>query len=170
MRRFFAFALSLVTTTAMANTAIETETAQIGNKGDIGFSQSIEFAKADDGSSGGTLTQFEYGLSDRAEILIEPFFYEWETPDGEKRVSGRGDLEITPSYMVIKEHSWVPAVLLASKIKVPTGAEKIGGTRKYDFYPYVILGQHYGDWTFNANLGVNFARPAEGGKFEKTTV
>ena len=94
---------------AFANTAIETETAQLGLQGDFAFSQSIEFAKGKYGSSGGTLTQFEYAITDRAEILIEPFFYLWDHPTkGEKREDGVGDLELTPSYMVVKENGWVP--------------------------------------------------------------
>lgn len=170
MKYFLLLFLSISTFNAFGNTAIETETAQIGKQGDVDFSQSIEYAKAKDGTSGGTLTQFEYGLSDRAEILIEPFFYQWDSPDGEKSVSGAGDLEITPSYMVVMENDWVPAILIATKVKVPTGSKEVGGTKKYDYYPYLIFGQHYAGWTFNANLGVNFARPAEGGAFARTTV
>jgi hypothetical protein len=142
---------------ASANTAIETETAQMGKSGDITVSQSVEFEKADDGKAGGTLTQIEYAITDRAEILIEPFFRRWEQPEGEDRVSGRGDLEITPSYMVVKEHDAVPAVIVAMKLKVPTGSEEVGGSKKYDYYPYIILGQHYAGWIFNANIGVNYA-------------
>ena len=143
---------------AYANTAIETETAQLGKQGEFAASQSYEYAHSRDGTSGGTLTQFEYAFSDRAEILIEPFFYVWDQPRGEARVSGRGDLEITPSYMAVVEDGWVPALVLATKVKVPTGTRKAGGSGKYDLLPYVILGQHYDAWTFNANLGVNFAR------------
>lgn len=80
---FALFALSVAA--VFANTASETETAQVGAKGDIGFSQSVEYAKARDGKSGGTWTQFEYGINDCTEILIEPFFYQFDSPDdGEK--------------------------------------------------------------------------------------
>lgn len=162
--------LAISTTSAFADTAIETETAQLGKQGDALISQSIEFVHGKDGSGGGTLTQFEYAITDRSEILIEPFFYLWEHPKGEKREDGVGDLEITPSYMVVQENGWVPAILLATKVKVPTGARNVGGTRKYDFYPYLIFGQHVGDWIFNANLGVNFARKIEGSGYDRTTV
>lgn len=162
--------LALNATAAIANTAIETETAQIGAKGDITFSQSIERARGRDGSSGGTLTQFEYGISDRAEILIEPFFYVFESPDDEQHVHGVGDLEITPSYKIVLEDGLIPDVLIATKIKVPTASTKVGGTRKYDVFPYLIFGQHYEKWTFNSNLGVNFAKPAEGGGYEKKVI
>ena len=106
---------------ARADTAIETETAQIGAKGDIGISNSVEYEWAKDGKAMGTLSQFEYGISDRCEILIEPFFQEWEFPDGESSENGLGDLEITPSYAVVQEKESVPALLLAMKLKVPTG-------------------------------------------------
>ena len=154
----------------LANTAIETETAQIGKKGDIGISQSVEYEKATDGTAAGTLTQFEYGITDRSEILIEPFFHLWEFPDDGPRAEGRGDLEITPSYMVLLEKGWIPAILVATKIKVPTGSKEVGGTGKYDYFPYLIFGQHALGWTFNANLGVNFAAPPEGGAPDQTVV
>lgn len=162
--------LALSSTAALANTAIETETAQIGAKGDITFSQSVEYAKAKDGKSGGTLTQFEYGITDRAEILIEPFFYVWESPDDGEKEHGVGDLEITPSYKIVLEDGLVPDILVATKLKVPTASTKVGGTKKFDFFPYLIFGQHYGDWTVNANLGVNFAKPAEGGSYERKVI
>ena len=114
---------------ARADTAIETETAQIGKKGDIGISQAYEYSTSKDGTSGGTLTQFEYALSNRAEILIEPFFYTWDHPDGEDKVSGLGDLEVTPSYMVVKENGWTPSVLAAFKLKIPMGSERAGSSR-----------------------------------------
>lgn len=150
---------------AFADTAIETETAQIGQKAEWNFSQAYEYESAKDGTGQGTLTQFEYGITDRSELLIEPFFYVKVSPDGEKSVSGLGDLEITPSYMVIKEVGWVPTTLLALKFKVPTGSTNVDSSGKWDYYPYVIFGQHYGGWTFNANAGQNFAGNAHGGGF-----
>ncbi len=170
MKYIFLFSLVITIPRAFANTAIETETAQIGKKGDIAISQSIEFEQAEDGKAIGTVTQFEYGMSDRAEILIEPFFHLWELPDDGPSEQGTGDLEITPSYMVAVEKGWSPALLLALKVKVPTGDKNVGGTHRFDYYPYIILGQHMGDWVLNANLGVNFAAPVEGGPGEKTVV
>ena len=34
--------------------------------------------------------------------------------------------------------------------------------------PYIILGQHYGNWIFNANMGVNVTTPADGGEYGTT--
>jgi hypothetical protein len=141
---------------ALADTAIETETAQIGARGEMNISNAIEGEKASDGKALGTLTQFEYGITDRCEILIEPFFQQWEFPDGEPSTHGRGDLEITPSYEVVREVGGRPALLLAMKLKVPTGSKPDFSTGEYDYFPYIILGKHMGDWTMNANLGVDF--------------
>jgi hypothetical protein len=169
-----AAAISIVsfgcTISASADTAIETETAQIGKQGDFAFSQSYEYGRSQDGTSGGTLTQFEYALSDRAEILIEPFFYTWDHPKGEDRVSGLGDLEITPSYEVSREDNWAPSILTAVKVKVPTGSRDAGSSGKFDFMPYLIFGQHLDGWTFNSNIGVNFSKPEDGGNYEATAI
>lgn len=142
---------------ARADLVLETETAELGKKGDVGLSAGVQFEKERDGGrTAFTLNQFEYAVSDRAELLIEPFFHEWDHPIGEARSQGRGDLEITPSYMVKLEKPRRPAVVLAFKLKVPTGSTPDISTGKYDYLPYVILGKHYGKYTLNANLGYNF--------------
>jgi len=165
---FFSSLFILYPHNAFADTAIETETAQIGEEGEVGISQSYGWVHSKDGSSGETLTQWEYGLSDRAEILIEPFFYTWDHPRGEQRVWGLGDLEITPSYMTVREKNWVPAILVAIKLKVPTGSKIVGGSGKFDYMPYLIIGKHIGKWTLNANIGVNITTPEKGGSYGKT--
>jgi hypothetical protein len=155
---------------ARADTAIETETAQIGEKGEIGISNSFEMEEGADGDAAGTLTQFEYGITDRSEILIEPFFQQWEFPDGMPSSRGAGDLELTPSYEFILEKGWRPAMLAAFKLKVPTGSAPYFSSGKFDYYPYLILGEHGGGFTFNANLGVDFITPEMGSGMDTQVV
>ena len=159
-------ALSLGSALALhADTVLETETAELGKKGEITISNSVQFEKARDGTrTAFTLTQFEYGVTDRAEILIEPFFQEWSKAKGGPTVHGMGDLEITPSYMIVldDEKGWRPAIVLAFKVKVPTARNRDIGTGRVDYYPYVIVGKKIGHWLLNANLGVNFiGRPKD---------
>lgn len=144
-----------LTGTAYADTVLETETAELGKQGDWLVSQSIQYERAPDGHSFATVTQFEYGVTDRAEILIEPFFQEWDHPKDGDAFHGMGDLEITPSYMVVLEGDAMPAIVLAMKLKVPTAKNRDIGTGKTDFQPYVIIGKHFGEWTLNANFGVD---------------
>ena len=152
-----------------ADTVLETETAELGKKGEITISNSIQLEHTPDGRTQFSLTQFEYAFSDRAEILFEPFFQQWEHPKGGKSFHGAGDLEITPSYMIYldDEKSWAPAIVLAFKVKVPTARNRDIGTGKYDYYPYVIFGKKFGHWLFNANLGVNFFGQTDGEPYRK---
>ncbi len=156
------FGAGLYVLPAHADTVLETETAELGAQNEWLVSNSIQFEKGPDGRARFTLFQYEYAISDRAEILIEPFFQEWVSPKGGEKFHGPGDLEITPSYMVSLEGDRAPAVVLALKVKVPTGKTPDIGTGKYDYFPYVILGKHYGDWTFNANIGVDFIGKVDG--------
>ena len=140
-----------------ADLVLETETAELGKQGDMLFSMALQQEWAKDGSRTlFTLNQYEYAITDRAEILIEPFFYEWDSPKGAKSFSGVGDLEVTPSYMVGLEELYFPAIVLAFKLKVPTATNRDIGTGKFDYLPYIIFGKTYGDWVFNANIGYNF--------------
>ncbi len=158
--RRFVLPISLVTSfaaTTWADTVLETETAELGKKGEGLISNSVQFEREKDGSrTAFTLFQFEYALTDRAEILLEPFFQEWDNPKDGKSFHGAGDFEVTPSYMVVLEKQYVPAIVLAFKLKVPTARNRDIGTGKYDYLPYVIFGKTIGKWVFNANVGYNF--------------
>ena len=144
---------------AQADLVLETETAELGKQGTFATSAGVQFEKARDGSRTiFTLNQFEYAVTDRAEILVEPFFQEWDFPKGGDRFHDMGHLEITPSYMVVLDDpkTWFPAIVLAFKLKVPTAHNPDIGTGKFDYLPYLIFGKTCGDWVFNANLGYNF--------------
>lgn len=151
----------LVALSAHADTVLETETAELGAQGQWLVSNSFQLERAPDERHNFTLFQYEYALTDRAEILLEPFFQEWIYPKNGESFHGAGDLEITPSYLVLTETDDRPAVALALKVKVPTASDAIG-TGKTDYYPYVILGKHFGDWIANANLGVDFIGKVSG--------
>ena len=148
-----------------ADLVLETETAELGKKGDGLISAALQVERDKDGGLAYfTVNQFEYALSDRAEILIEPFFYEWDRPKNGPAYSGVGDLEITPSYMMMLDdpHSWLPAALAAFKLKVPTATNRDIGTGKFDYQPYIILGKNIGPWIWNANIGYDFVTHLKG--------
>jgi len=140
-----------------ADLVLETETAELGKQGHVALSAGVQFEREKDGSQTAfTLNQFEYAITDRAEMLIEPFFYEWSKPADGPLVQGIGDLEITPSYMVLLEKPYAPAIVLAFKLKVPTATNRDIGTGKCDYQPYVIFGKKFGHWILNANFGYDF--------------
>jgi Putative MetA-pathway of phenol degradation len=148
-----------------ADLVLETETAELGKKGDCLVSTALQVQREKDGSVAYiTLNQFEYGITDRAEILIEPFLHEWNRPKNGTAYDGVGDLEVTPSYMMVLDdsNSWIPAVVAAFKLKVPTATNRDIGTGKFDYQPYVIIGKTFGAWTWNANVGYDFVTSPAG--------
>ncbi len=149
--------LFLISSLVRADLVLETETAQLGKQGQGLFSAALQVERDKDGGTGYfTVNQFEVGLTDRSELLIEPFFYEWDKPKHGPAYSGVGDLEITPSYMAMLEQPLLPAVLFSCKVKVPTATNRDIGTGEFDYQPYVILGKTFDSWILNANLGYDF--------------
>lgn len=150
---------ALYTGAARADLVLETETAELGKQGDCLVSAALQFEREKDGGTAYfTVNQFEYGITDRSEVLIEPFFYEWNHPKDGPSYSGVGDLEITPSYLMVLDdpHSWIPAAVAAFKLKVPTATNRDIGTGEFDYQPYIILGKNIGPYIWNANFGYNF--------------
>jgi len=142
---------------ARADLVLETETAQLGKQGTFATSAAVQMERERNGGyTYLTLNQFEYAITDRAEILVEPFFYEWSNPKDGPSFQGVGDLEITPSYMIVEEKKWIPALVAAFKVKVPMATNRNIGTGEFDYQPFLIVGKTYGPWVFNFNIGYDF--------------
>jgi hypothetical protein len=148
--------LTIVQPQARADIALETETGDLGKKGESNFSQGIQFDHDREGRTVFLLNQYEYAMTDNSEILIEPFFYQWTKLKDGTSFHGIGDLEITPSYKFIPETDICPGIVAAFKVKVPMASNRDIGTGKFDYYPYFIINKHIGEWDFNVNLGCNF--------------
>jgi len=151
-----ASALCAAATQAHADLVLETETAQLGKQGEFNLSNALQSEQDSDGRALLTETQYEYAIDDRTEILIEPFFYEWDSPKTGAHQSGVGDVEVTLSHIVIAETDMRPAIVLAQKIKVPTATNDAIGSGKVDAQSYVIIGKSWGDTNLNINLGYEY--------------
>lgn len=171
---FITASLGLLTAGLLhADLVLETETAELGKKGDSLISAAFQVERDKDGGLAYfTVNQYEYAITDRAEILIEPFFYEWDRPKDGPSYSGVGDLEITPSYMMVLDdpHSWVPAAVAAFKLKVPTATNRNIGTGEFDYQPYIIFGKNIGPWIWNANIGYDFVTHVKGERFKDQVI
>lgn len=147
---------------AWADLVLETETAQLGKQGEFNFSNALQSEQDHDGRALLTETQYEYGVNDRTEILIEPFFYERDTPKAGRATSGVGDVEVTGSYIAVTETASRPALVIAQKIKLPTASNDAIGSGKVDAQSYVIIGKTWGDVHLNANLGYEYIGKVHG--------
>ena len=151
---------------ARADLVLETETARLGKQGQGTVGNAVQFEKDKDGKTVLTETAIEYAPTDRFEILLEPFFYEKQMPKEGDSVSGLGDTELTLSYLAVDEQEFVPAVVVAGKVKIPTASNNEVGTGKFDYTGYVILGKQIGPIDFNANLAYETFGSPDGEKLK----
>lgn len=148
---------------ARADLVLETETGRLGKKGTGTVGNALELTRESDGTIGvATLTAIEFAPFDQWELLIEPFFWDMTIPgDGSKITGGPADLEITVSYFAFVETQFLPAIVLAMKVKVPGGHNPDVSTGQADFTTYLILAKNIGGWDFNVNIAPEyFGSPA----------
>src|SRR5437764_6059945 len=94
-----AFPLLLATLFAaipsFASQPLETETARPLPRGVFKIEATAEYQHASDGTEHGIPLVFEYGITDRTEIAVEPVFGTSIRPKSGPSASGAGDVEIT---------------------------------------------------------------------------
>ncbi|MDQ6635159.1 MAG: hypothetical protein M3Z10_10445 [Gemmatimonadota bacterium] len=85
---------------------------------------------------------FEYGLTDRLGLLVEPVPYTAIRPQQGRRATGPGDIEATLSYLVLPETPTRPALTVSGEVKIPTARDALIGTGQTDYTGYLIASKH----------------------------
>ncbi|HEV7797512.1 MAG TPA: hypothetical protein VGO73_05125, partial [Pyrinomonadaceae bacterium] len=116
-----------------AQQPLETETARPPKKGAFEVQTSFEWQRSKEGTERAVPFAFEYGITDRLSIMVEPVFYTAIRPKVGTRATGIGDLEVTLSYLFAREKGWRPALAIAGEVKAPTARNALIGSRKTDF-------------------------------------
>ena len=155
----FAFALPWA---AYAGQPLETETARLLPQGQGNIQLVFEYQTSKDGKELALPLVFEYGLTDRLELTVEPVAYTSIRPSGEAGTSGFGDTEATLTYLVLPESVVWPAFAAAGEIKIPTTHDPLIGTGKTDFRFYGILSKRLGNFDMHINLGYTFVGSPSG--------
>lgn len=132
---------------------LETETARPVGKGGLELGSNFEYQFSSEGHELALPFAFEYGLTDRLELLVEPVAYTAIRPKVGPRATGGGDLETTVTYLVKQETSGAPAVALAGEIKFPTTRNTLISTGKTDFAGYLIGSKRFGRLDTHADVG-----------------
>ncbi len=138
-----AVAICMLSATAAAQ-VLETETARTLSAGRWEFGNAFEFQTSADGTETAIPFGFEYGLTDRLEILVEPVPYTAIRPRIGRHATGWGDVEGTLTYRLLSERGSRPALALAAEIKFPTAHDSLIGTRLTDYTGYLILSKRFG--------------------------
>jgi hypothetical protein len=132
---------------------LETETARPVGKGGLEMGSNFEYQFSSEGHELALPFAFEYGLSDRLEVLVEPVAYTAIRPKVGPQATGGGDLETTLTYLVRQETAGAPAVALAGEVKFPTTRNTLISTGKTDFAGYLIGSKRFGRLDTHADVG-----------------
>jgi hypothetical protein len=144
-----------------AQQPLETETARPPKKGAFEVQTAFEWQRSKEGTERALPFAFEYGITDKLSIMVEPVFYTAIRPKVGTRATGIGDLEVTLSYLFAPEKGWRPALAIAGELKAPTARNALIGSRKTDFAVYLIGSKRLGKFDTHANIGYTFVgKPA----------
>jgi hypothetical protein len=139
-----------------AQAPLETETARPLKKGEVEIQAAFEYQISKEGKEIAVPFAFEYGITDRLTILVEPIFYTSIRPKIGTRATSVGDLEITLAYLVAKETKRRPAFSIAGEFKLPTTKNPLIGTGKTDFAAFLYASKKIGKFEVNGNVGYTF--------------
>ena len=132
---------------------LETETARPIPSKTLTLGSAFEFQRSAEGRESAVPVAFEYGVTDRLGLLVEPVIATSIRPKMGRHASGGGDLEVTASYLVRSESENLPALALAGEVKFPTAEDRLIGTDQTDYSGYLIASRRFGGLDCHANLG-----------------
>ena len=156
---------ALATSRAHAQQPLETETARLPAHSTLVTGLTYEFQTSPQGAEHAVPLAFEYGISNRLALLVEPVLYTAIRPRMGQSATGVGDVETTLQFLLRAETTALPALVLAGEVKLPTARDTLIGTRRADFTPYLIASKAIGRTDLHANVGYSFV-----GKPDNVTV
>ena len=148
---------------ALAGQPLETETARLPAKGTGNFQVVYEHQVAKDGREDAFPLAFEYGITDRLEIAVEPVVYTSIRPKVGQSAKGFGDTELTLTYLLAKETDTHPAFAIAGEVKFATTKNTLIGTGGNDYRIAGIVSKRVGAFDLHANLGYTIVGKGKGG-------
>jgi hypothetical protein len=135
---------------------LETEESKPLAPGVVHVGAGLEFQTSKEGTETALPLAWEYGLTNRMTLLVEPVCFTGIRPNIGARATGLGDLEVTLFYQLMSERSVVPAITISGEIKVPTARNNLIGTGKTDLTPYLIVSKRTGRFFTSVNLSYTF--------------
>lgn len=132
---------------------LETETARFLKAGGLKIENIFEYQTSAEGIEKAVPLAFEYGITDKLELLVEPVVTTSIRPKRGRGATGTGDLEATLGYHFLPESSSRPALAIAAELKIPTTKNSLIGTGKTDYTVMLIASKRAGRFDTHANLG-----------------
>lgn len=145
--------LTVIAPVCEASQPLETESARLLKHGGVLIAGGFERQRSSAGTEAATPFAFEYGITDRLELTVEPVAYSSIHDRGIRSQTGPGDMEITLTRLLAPELQGRPAFALAGEVKLPTARNTRIGTGKADYAAFAIASKRVGAWDTHANLG-----------------
>ena len=160
--------LMVVTPSLFAGQPLETETARLLGAKVLEMQSVFEFQTAKDGNEFALPLAFEYGITDRLQILVEPVLFSSIRPDGGDSTTGIGDTEATVMYKIADESTFMPALAIATEVKFATASNNRIGSGKTDYTPFIIASKRMDRWDLHANCDYSIIGEPNGVSAENT--
>src|SRR5258708_34347247 len=143
------------TTAAASAQVLETETARLRLQGAVQAGINFEYQSSSEGHESAVPFPFEYGITDRLEVVGEPVARTRIRPKAGAQAGGAGDTELTLQYLLHREGRW-PALALGAEVKFPTARNSLIGTGKTDYAGILIASRKFGNVDTHLNLSYTF--------------
>ena len=154
VNRTTVFALSLGAPFLVhASQPLETESATVLQTGEQSVEAAVEYQTSSEGTETAFPFVYDYGITDRLELSIEPVLFSTVRPKMGKSASGFGDTEVTLKWLLLPESDQRPAVALGAELKLPTAKDALIGTGKTDYRGFVAGSKRLGRFDLHVNLG-----------------
>jgi hypothetical protein len=164
-----AIALIIIPQIAIAGPPLETETARLLNAGTFEIQTAVEYQTSkNNGDEYAFPLEFEYGITDDLQLLVEPVAYTAILPKVGHDSTGFGDIETTLFYRFLDEKPYAPALAIAGEIKFPTANSNQIGTGEFDYTPYLVASKKFGAFDTHLNIGYSFIGAPSGTKVRNT--
>jgi hypothetical protein len=165
--KFYGLAIGIAVLLAIAPRSaaaqvLETEESKPLAPGVLHVGAGLEFQTSKEGTETALPLAWEYGLSNRMRLLLEPVCFTGIRPKAGTRATGVGDLEVTLFYQLMQERSVAPAITISAEMKFPTARNRLIGTGKTDFTPYFIASKKTGRFFSSVNLSYTFIGKPQG--------
>jgi hypothetical protein len=162
--RFVTIAFGCVTILPPVASAqiLETETARPLRRGQVEVGAGYELQHSREGDEVAIPLAFEFGLTNRIGLLVEPVPYTAIRPEVGDSATGPGDLEITASFLLRNESGKWPALALGLEEKIPTAKNTLIGTGKADHTAYLIGSKRLGRFDVHGNAGYTMVGSPKG--------
>ncbi len=141
---------------------LETEESKPLLPGQFEIGTGVEFQTSEEGTETAIPLAFEFGISKKLSLLIEPVVFTSINPKNNPNARGIGDLEISLFYQIVSENKVMPSISIAGEVKIPTANNRMIGTGKTDYTPFIIASKTTGPFFSSINIGYTFVGKPDG--------